>query len=155
MPVKQDPALRFWEKVDILSEDDCWEWIAHRNESGYGTFHVTRSASPVRAHRFAYESLVGPIPAGLVLDHLCSVRHCVNPDHLEPVTLAENTRRGGAIQARVDRNEQQTHCKREHEFTPENTYTPPGTNFRVCRTCKRDYTREYLREWRSGRRDSA
>lgn len=85
---------RFWAYVEISPE--CWTWLGGRYDSGYGHFERT-GAGPrrsVRAHRYAYEHTLGPIPDGLTLDHLCSNRLCVNPDHLEPVTAEENARRG-------------------------------------------------------------
>lgn len=83
---------RFIEKVDRSGE--CWIWTAAKKPNGYGQFHAGRTM--VRAHRWAYEHLVGPIPADMTLDHLCRVRACVNPAHLEPVTNAENHHRGVA-----------------------------------------------------------
>lgn len=121
---------RFWAKVDKIP-DGCWVWIAKVSGGGYGEFYPTRKA-PVAAHRYAYEMLREPIPAGLQLDHLCRNRACCNPDHLEPVTSRENTLRGnspGALALRTN------HCKRGHEFTDENTYRVP--NGRQCRTCRR------------------
>lgn len=138
---------RFWSKVDMRGEDECWPWEAYVNDGGYGTFSLTWRESPKRAHRVAYELLIGPIPDGLVLDHLCRNRRCVNPGHLEPVTHAENNRRGISTEARRRRNAEQTHCKRGHEFTPENTYRPP-VGYRVCRTCRRDRARGYMKEYR-------
>ena len=82
------PVERFWAMVD--ASGDCWEWRGARVR-GYGTFKVDRKQ--LRAHRFAYELLVGPIPPGLELDHLCANPGCVNPAHLEPVTTAENVSR--------------------------------------------------------------
>ena len=96
------PAERFWEKVDLngpVPSDPwiplsmgCWLWVASLDRGGYGQFRVSTSPfdGPVRAHRFAYEQLVGPIPSDREIDHLCRVRHCVNPDHLEPVTHQAN-----------------------------------------------------------------
>lgn len=72
----------------------CWLWIGYRYSNGYGA--ITHERKQILVHRWAYERFVGPVPDGLTIDHLCAVRHCVNPDHLEPVTGAENTRRGVA-----------------------------------------------------------
>lgn len=76
---------RFWAKVNKTG--DCWLWTGWRT-NGYGRF--TTNGKNWRAHRFAFEEMRGPIPEGLQLDHLCRVRHCVNPDHLEPVTRQQN-----------------------------------------------------------------
>ncbi len=88
-----EEATRFWAKVD--KSGDCWLWSGALNDRGYGIFAVgTPPKDAIRAHRWAFENTVGVIPDGLQLDHLCRVRHCVRPDHLEPVTTQENTRRG-------------------------------------------------------------
>lgn len=86
-----------------------------------------------KVHRVVYEALVGPIPDGMVIDHLCRQPSCVNPAHLEPVTRRENVLRGLTLPAA---NARKTHCKHGHEFTPENTYLFP-TGTRGCRTCAR------------------
>ncbi len=83
-------AERFWAKVE--KTDGCWLWTGAENGRGYGTFWS--EGMVVRAHRWAYGHLAGPIPDGLDLDHLCRVKSCVNPDHLEPVTHRVNVRRG-------------------------------------------------------------
>jgi HNH endonuclease len=80
---------RFWAKVD--RSGDCWLWTASRLKNGYGCFRI--GGKTLGAHRVAYEIVVGPIPAGTDLDHLCSVKHCVNPAHLEVVTRAVNMKR--------------------------------------------------------------
>jgi len=86
----RSPAVeRFWKRT-IQSADGCWEWIGTINKVGYG--YLSDGVSKL-AHRFAYELLIGPIPEGLQIDHLCNVRNCVNPAHLEAVTLQENMRR--------------------------------------------------------------
>jgi hypothetical protein len=82
-----------------------------------------------RAHRIVWERVNGPIPDGLTVDHLCRVRSCLNTDHMELVTAAENARRMQAAKVPA------SHCKRGHEFTPENTYTKPSDGNRACRTC--------------------
>lgn len=122
---------RFWAKVAV--GDECWTWTASGNGQGYGKFYA--SGKPVYAHRYAYELLVGRIPEGLSLDHLCRNPGCVNPDHLEPVTHAENLKRGDHFTRNAARLK--THCKHGHEFTAENTYIIPSTGSRHCRTCRR------------------
>lgn len=86
----ETPEVRFWSRVD--ASGPCWLWTGFTHD-GYGSFTVTRGDTR-RAHRYAWETLVGPVPAGLVIDHLCRVRNCVNPDHMETVSVWENTRRG-------------------------------------------------------------
>lgn len=124
------------ERFDIyaIRGDDpreCWLWMGVIKKTGYGEFKV--SGRPVLVHRFSYERFVGPIPPGLVVDHLCRVRHCVNPEHLEVVTLGENVLRGEGTTAV---NFRKTHCFRGHEFTVANTYVNTK-GARVCRACQR------------------
>lgn len=105
-PVPPTVAERFWAKVNLLGPEPdyaphlgrCWLWAASANEQGYGHFTPQKNKRSLCAHRWSYQQLVGPIPEGLHLDHLCRVPACVNPSHLEPVTPFENTRRG--IEAR-------------------------------------------------------
>lgn len=125
---------QFWERVSIGGPDDCWPWLGVRTYNGYGRFKLTARKSPVRAHRLAYEEMVGPIPEGLVIDHLCRNRLCVNPDHLEPVTNRENLLRGEGIAAI---NAAKTHCVKGHPFDEVNTYIEPSNGKRKCRTCRR------------------
>ncbi len=122
----------------------CWLWTGSIDADGYGCYLRDHSA-----HRFAWEIANGPVPDGLVIDHLCRVRHCVNPAHMEPVTNAENILRGECPPAV---NARKTHCPRGHEFTTENTYVYPDGR-RECRECRRAYIREYMRARRArGRR---
>ena len=118
----------------------CWIWTAATYRNGYGSFGTNGRNSGTRlVHRFAYELLVGPIPKGLDLDHLCRVRHCVRPKHLEPVTRLENVRRGnGGLHQR-----QKTHCSNGHPFDKANTRNYQGR--RYCRTCKRINRRDRRR----------
>ena len=109
----------------------CWLWLAYLSPSGYGV--IWRNNRLVPAHRATYELLVGPHPAGLVPDHFCRVRHCVNPDHLEMVTNAVNVLRGVGACAQ---NKRKTHCVNGHEFTSENTIWRKGGH-RACRACAR------------------
>lgn len=129
---KGSEVERFWGFVD--KSDACWLWTGSRDRRGYGAW-TRPDKSKARAHRFAYELVVGPIPEELVLDHLCSVRACVNPEHLEPVTHKVNIQRG------ANRNREKTHCKRGHEFTPENTYMTSAGG-RGCRACRAAYFKD-------------
>ncbi len=124
---------RFWSKVDRTS--GCWLWTATVNNQGYGMFGL--AGSMVLAHRWAYEDMVGPIPEGLVIDHLCRVKPCVNPAHLETVTQRVNSQRGivGGRSGPNNANRLKTHCPQDHPYDEANTYR--DKNGRRCRTCAR------------------
>jgi hypothetical protein len=110
---------------------DCLEWQGSRYKNGYGKL----GRVGIVAHRIAYELTRGKVPTNMCLDHLCKNRLCVNPEHLEVVTLVENVMRGDSQHAK---NARKTHCKQGHEFTPDNTYTPPRKpNSRYCKKCQR------------------
>jgi hypothetical protein len=155
----QDPAERFWRRVNKngpcpdMDPDlgPCWLWTGPLSRKGYAQFSVTRDWERTNwpVHGFAYEQMVGRVPDGLELDHLCCVRHCVNPDHLEPVTHEENIARAKARGSYARQWEKTTHCPQGHEYTDDNTYVDPdGVHF--CRTClaakKRRQTARRLRE---------
>lgn len=110
---------------------DCIVWTGALNSRGYGCFGVNGKSQ--LAHRVAYEAAHGPIPEGLTIDHLCGFRRCVNPDHLEAVTGAENTRRA---------NDAASVCVNGHALPTERT----ARGKRACRECSREYSREYSRE---------
>lgn len=115
----------------------CWLWVRQMNNRGYGVIQTGARATRKQhlVHRVSYETFVGPIPNGLVIDHLCRTPRCVRPDHLEPVTQQENTLRSPiAIAARWAAR---THCDNGHEFTSENTRIRyrEGRPSRVCRSC--------------------
>lgn len=136
---------RFHAKFKVNAESGCWEWTAALTTKGYG---MIGSGVPecrlLAAHRVAYEIYVGPIASGLQVDHLCRVRRCVNPDHLEPVSAQENVRRGLGP---AGINAAKTHCPQGHEYTEENTYRNPSTNRRMCRVCIRDHEiKRYARQ---------
>lgn len=119
---------RFWSKIEFT--DKCWNWLGCKDTNGYG--YLSYMYKNYMAHRITYQRLIGSIPKGLQLDHLCRNRHCVNPNHLEPVTTQENTRRGNSGLF----NKSKTHCKREHEYTKANTYIYSDGR-RECRQCRR------------------
>ena len=116
----------------INRTENCWLWTGEIDGKGYGV--ITISSKRKRAHRIIYELLVGKIPEGLQIDHLCRVRNCVNPNHLEPVTQAENKRRNVPFRKEVLK----THCKNGHEFSEQNTKIRMrnGNPWRVCKKCK-------------------
>lgn len=129
---------RFVAKVQVDPDSGCWLWTAscHYRE-GYGKFGY--KGRTVEAHRWAWLAAHGSLPEKpLQFDHLCRVRRCANPEHLEPVTPQVNQLRGETLAAQ---NAAKTHCKRGHPFTPENTkihIRHDGRNpFRVCLTCYR------------------
>lgn len=136
---------RFWVKVEVRGNDECWPWTAGTYRSGYGQFGVSRDRN-VAAHVFAYEECVGPVPEGLVLDHLCHNgdevcfgsstcphRKCCNPIHLLPRTRRANVLAG---KTRPAANLLKTHCPQGHEYTPANTSVWNGK--RKCRKCDAD-----------------
>jgi len=118
-----------FDRVDTTG--DCWLWTGGKTGGGYGTAVVNNRQATV--HRAIYEWMVEPVPTELDLDHLCRVRHCVNPFHLEPVTRRENLLRGETIPAKEAR---QTHCHRGHPFNKTNTYKRPDGKGRDCRECR-------------------
>lgn len=140
---------RFWSKV-AQGKGDCWVWTGAAMPSGYGRFGIGGNKG-VLAHRWAYEHMVSQIPDGLVIDHLCRNRSCVNPWHLEPVTQKVNVQRGRAAEVMRSWRSGATHCIRGHEFSPENTRVRSNGS-RACKTCHRVADREKKRRLRANRK---
>jgi hypothetical protein len=133
MGAKNAPPLERLRRNSITTDGNCWEWQGALTTKGY--VNITVGRRTLKAHRLAYEILVGPIPDGLQIDHLCRNRACWNIGHLEAVSLQENIRRGNVGQnMRV-----KTECPQGHKYSPENTRINNGS--RVCRACVRDYAR--------------
>ncbi len=137
------PLVRFLRSVDLSNPSGCWLWHGAFAPNGYGQFSVR--CKLWRAHRFAYEFLIGSIPLELEIDHLCKVRACVNPRHLEPVTHKENTLRGSGFAAQ---NARKKACTNGHSYDKRNTYYD-SLGKRHCRTCHRIRERNRLQSLRS------
>ena len=134
------PAIERWSKFVAVNESGCWLWTGYVNNSGYGLFRVSTTRRTT-AHRMAYESFVGPIPTGYEVDHaVCSNRICVNPNHLEAVTLTVNRERRVLPRGSSHYKGSRTECVHGHPYDAENTYVAANGQ-RVCRTCKREATR--------------
>ncbi len=155
-------ADRFWDKVDKAGPvpagrpdlGPCWLWTGSKDRDGYGDIR-TSGTGHRSAHRYAYTVLVGVIPGGLSLDHLCRVHACVNPDHLEPVTNRENILRGTAPSAE---NARKTACPAGHELAGENLLAL-SRGGRSCKACHRDKMKArgaqratYMRDYRARKR---
>lgn len=142
---RRPPVERFLEKVDRDGLLGCWRWTGAVSRHGYGQAELAGVRH--NAHRVAYLLLVGPIPAGYDIDHLCRNRVCVNPAHLEPVTRQVNVRRAMPFR----RDTRTTVCAAGHPRTPETTYDRPDRRGRNCRVCAVEATRR----WANRRRAAA
>ncbi len=123
----------------------CWPWTAAKDPAGYGRIKISGKNTP--AHRVAYTMMVGPIPPGLTIDHLCRTHECVNPLHMEPVTRMENSLRGVSPRAQ---NRRKTHCPKGHPYDERNTmWRRKGQGDRVGRNCRAcDRARSRVARWR-------
>ena len=130
MPLNDKQFARFMKKVSFDSSG-CWLWTGSRGSTGYGIFFIDNSGGIFNAHRVAFDHFKHPIASGMEIDHLCFIRHCVNPEHLEMVTRDENLRR-----ARLHRP-LKTHCKRGHSLETfyKSKRTGRETYGRVCKVC--------------------
>src|SRR2546427_10312178 len=135
---------RFEDKYMPVTESGCWVWTGCSSD-GYGAFRF--QGKMVKAHRFSYELHKGRIPEGMTLDHLCRVRCCVNPSHLEPVPMTVNVLRGiGATAV----NSKKITCIHGHPFNAENTGKQTGGG-RLCKICSRRIKANYKKRLRQNR----
>ncbi len=119
----------FWQKVE--KSESCWVWKAAKDRDGYGVWSTREGGrlKQYRVHRLSFSIANDGIDNSLTIDHLCKNKLCLNPAHLEQVTIGENVRRSDSF------NRLKTHCKNGHEFNEANTYNGPGRQHRQCKKC--------------------
>lgn len=146
MLVGEAPGIpeRIWDKIVRIPESGCWVWVGSISGRGYG--EVWWKGSKAFIHVLMHKLFVGDVPTGFEVDHLCKVRCCCNPNHLEAVTHAENVKRSSAWHHVVKKHKEATHCQRGHPWTKENTYIEPNGK-RRCLECKR----QRMKNWRANR----
>lgn len=136
---------KFLSKVNVRSELECWEYVGNINPDGYGRFSYTNLDGEyitTPAHRISFSLFNGELVKGLVIDHICRNRACVNPSHLRQVSRKINAIENNDGTAYL--NSLKTHCIHGHEYTPENTMRVyKHKDWRKCRTCERKKMREY------------
>ena len=154
-PIRTPLPSTIWElyqRAVHMPRSGCMVWDGRMNQHGYAVIAISRNHAAevgfprtISVHRLAWELANGPIPEGMEIDHLCRNHACINVDHLEVVTHAENVRRGDGpilssfrLQAQrlLEREAYKTHCKHGHALTDDNVYTDPR-GFRACRECQR------------------
>lgn len=144
--IKKSEIDRFWSKVNKTnSTDDCWIWngpFRSSDKTKYGIFFTYNNGKQITngAHRYIYEQLIGTIPNGLVIDHLCNTPSCVNPNHLNATTQKENVLRSNGLSAK---NARKTHCPQGHPYDEINTSVSKTNGSRTCRKCSIAKTKKY------------
>jgi len=139
VPQTSRPTIDRFNEKWVRDSNGCWLWTAAKNRDGYGFISV--GGVWTAAHRVSYELFVGAIPESMEIDHLCRRRDCVQPEHLEAVSHAENVQR-----SEVGRyNRAKTHCAHGHPFDAVNARIERN-GWRTCRTCKREQMRRYRKE---------
>lgn len=161
---------RFWAKVDRSGgPDGCWIWTARTDSGGYGSINEGgKKSKHLKAHRVSYQLAYGDFDESLDICHRCDNPPCVNPAHLFAGTTTDNMRdamrKGRYRNPTADARKAQTHCKRGHAFTPENTYITDNGKGRMCASCGRENNRQwreanrerrlaYMREWNAAHRE--
>lgn len=159
LPKRLTGEEKFWDNIHQSAPGQCWPWAGRCDEDGYGLLCIGRWY--VRAHRFSYELLVGPIPEGLVIDHLCHTadptcsgkcphRRCVNPAHMEPVTTTVNAERSHRLS---NYNSRKICCPHGHPLSGDNLCIDTSSGARRCRVCRLERSRRYKAEARARRRE--
>lgn len=144
MEFTEEQSKRFWAKVNKKGDNECWEWIAAKNNKGYGQFRIGGVSKST--HRISYIIHKGEMPDGLMICHTCNNPTCINPNHLYAGTGKDNMKQ--SVREMRHHEQSKTHCKNGHEFTEENTFLRVrkgrGTT-RVCRECKRKSDRQRVK----------